>query len=689
MFLKSISLSNFKKYKEKTEFKFSDDIAVVKLLNEGGKSTLIEGILAGFFEDVKSKAERLKEYRSWGSEAMPEIEMVFESGGESWRLLKNFETKTVVLRGEDSGEKSENPKTIQEKINEFLGIGSKELMEKTAVFRQADLAKTEKGDISSVFENLATAGGENVTAGKIISDFEKAAKAVEKTGRDPKNYGIAQGLEEKIKEKNKRAVEIAAAVERRKILAEKKKAFSERLEKANGEMKEKEELWKVNKELFEIGEKIADLRKQFDENLRRAEKFSEIAESLAALEKEEEKYAKIFGGFAAAEELAARMKEKRFQKADRISELEKSLSREAAEHGALAEFSRANAKPLFATGAVLIVLIAAASYFNLFFSAFFVLPLVLFASLFFFSAKADKKNEARIAELRSEISAAEDWKKEIFKRFNAASLDEIFAAIESYRDCERRREKISAREEGLGGKRAAENLEKEKKDLLREMGIWEEKSEAKKAFALPKEKFVRLETEVKKLKAEAENLRNSAARVEGEMESFAADEEEKIVLEEEITSLQEELADWRRREKVFKEAASVLAGARNSVGEEIKTSLVDFVQKFLGAITNGKYDKIFLGEDFSLSVYSPEKRENVLLPASLSSGTIDQIYAALRFGFLKTLAGKDVRPLVLLDDPFHNFDPERLKNTKQIIKEFSKDFQIIVLTCHNEYDDWQ
>lgn len=689
MFLKSITLSNFKKYKEKTEFKFSGDKNVVKLANEGGKSTLIDGILAGFFEDVKSKADRLKEYQSWGSEAMPEIELVFEAGGENWRLLKNFEAKTVVLFNEGSGEKSENPKTIQEKIGKLLGITSRELMEKIAVFRQADLAETGQKDISAVFEILATAGGENIRAGKIISDFEKAAKAIEKTGRDPKTYGIAQKLEEKITGNGERIAEISAVITKIKILSEKKKAVSDALKKANEELKSKEYLWRANKELFEINEKIAVLRKQFDEKSERLEKFSGIAKSLAALEKDAEKYAGVFGNSAAAEDLAARMKEKRYRKEDRVSELRKSLGREAAEHGALAEFFRKRAKTLFAVGAVLTVLAAAASYFYFAFSAFLIFPSVLFVLIFFFSAKTDKKNEGRITELRSEIAAAEDWEKDLFKNFNAASADEIFAKIESYKNYEREREKILARKEGLGGEKSAENSEKEKKDLSRELGILEENAAAKKIFEVPKEEFVRFENEIKKLKTESENSRNLASRIEGEMESLGGGEEEKIALEEETAALQGELADWRRRKAVFEEAASVLNQARNSVGEEIKTSLVDFVRKFLGAITNGKYNQIFLGEDYALSVFSPEKRENVLLPASLSSGAIDQIYAALRFGFLKTLVGKEIRPLIFLDDPFHNFDPERLENTKQIIEELSKEFQIIILTCHDEYDDWK
>ncbi|MEK7124055.1 MAG: hypothetical protein AAB851_04145, partial [Patescibacteria group bacterium] len=458
MFLKSVGLSNFKKYKEKTEFKFSADIDVVKLLNEGGKSTLIEGILAGFFDDVKSRAERLKEYQSCGSEAMPEIELVFESGGENWRLLKNFETKTAVLFGEDSGEKLENPKTIQEKIGKFLGVTSKELMEKIAVFRQSDLAETGQKDISAVLEILATAGGENVRAGKIISDFEKAAKAVSHIGRDSKTYGIAQKLEEKIKENRGRIFAISAKVAKLKILAEKKKSALDFFEKTNEEIKRKEDLRLANAELFEIGRKTADLRKQFDEKSERAEKFSEIAKSLDALGKDAEKYAGIFGGFSAAEELAARIKAGRIKKEDKAAELKKMLAREIVQHGSLAKFFRENSKLLFILGIVSALLAAAASYFSFVFLVFLVFPSVLFALLFLFGAGEDKKIAEIAKERRSEIAAIEEAETEILKSRGAANLEEVLASVEAYRLCEKERERYLARKEGLGGEKERENL---------------------------------------------------------------------------------------------------------------------------------------------------------------------------------------------------------------------------------------
>ena len=69
-------------------------------------------------------------------------------------------------------------------------------------------------------------------------------------------------------------------------------------------------------------------------------------------------------------------------------------------------------------------------------------------------------------------------------------------------------------------------------------------------------------------------------------------------------------------------------------------------------------------------------------------GTIDAVYLAARFALIKILFSGSVRPLVILDDPFHNLDNRRKEKAKEILKEFSKNFQILLFTHSDEYDGW-
>jgi uncharacterized protein YhaN len=42
----------------------------------------------------------------------------------------------------------------------------------------------------------------------------------------------------------------------------------------------------------------------------------------------------------------------------------------------------------------------------------------------------------------------------------------------------------------------------------------------------------------------------------------------------------------------------------------------------------------------------------------------------------------DEKPFVVLDDPFVNYDDEKMDLCKKLIKEVSKKYQVVYFTCH-------
>ena len=58
-----------------------------------------------------------------------------------------------------------------------------------------------------------------------------------------------------------------------------------------------------------------------------------------------------------------------------------------------------------------------------------------------------------------------------------------------------------------------------------------------------------------------------------------------------------------------------------------------------------------------------------------------------KIAFLSIL-GERKRTLLLLDDPFVSFDNERKKRTGRILSDLTLKFQIILLTCSDDYDEW-
>jgi uncharacterized protein YhaN len=115
--------------------------------------------------------------------------------------------------------------------------------------------------------------------------------------------------------------------------------------------------------------------------------------------------------------------------------------------------------------------------------------------------------------------------------------------------------------------------------------------------------------------------------------------------------------------------------------EEFSQTTIELVcdraSELLGEFTGGRYARVDLDEQFEPRV-SSEERDGIP-PESLSTGACDQLFLALRVAFAEVLAGQEELPIIL-DDPFANFDSERLQKALQTLKLVAADRQIILLT---------
>ncbi len=64
---------------------------------------------------------------------------------------------------------------------------------------------------------------------------------------------------------------------------------------------------------------------------------------------------------------------------------------------------------------------------------------------------------------------------------------------------------------------------------------------------------------------------------------------------------------------------------------------------------------------------------------------MDQVYLLSRLSILNIVL-KDKSNIMMFDDPFINFDKERLSVTIDLLKYFSKFNQIFLFTCHDFFD---
>ncbi len=108
-------------------------------------------------------------------------------------------------------------------------------------------------------------------------------------------------------------------------------------------------------------------------------------------------------------------------------------------------------------------------------------------------------------------------------------------------------------------------------------------------------------------------------------------------------------------------------------------------QELFGRLTGGKYQRLTLGQD--LSVSTGAENEDILRSAQWrSDGTADQLYVALRLAVAEELTPE--APLVL-DDALVRFSDERLTAALEILKEEAKTKQVILFTCQHREKEWE
>ena len=102
-------------------------------------------------------------------------------------------------------------------------------------------------------------------------------------------------------------------------------------------------------------------------------------------------------------------------------------------------------------------------------------------------------------------------------------------------------------------------------------------------------------------------------------------------------------------------------------------------QELFSRFTGGRYQKLALAEDLSLSTRT-EAEDHLRAAGWRSDGTVDQLYLALRLAVAEALTPD--APMVL-DDALVRFDDERLAIAMDILKQMGEDKQVILFTCQS------
>jgi len=154
---------------------------------------------------------------------------------------------------------------------------------------------------------------------------------------------------------------------------------------------------------------------------------------------------------------------------------------------------------------------------------------------------------------------------------------------------------------------------------------------------------------------------------------------------EKIASLEDAVNDYENELKAYDIAISEISELSKEIRSSFSEEFNSFISLTVSDITNKKYSDVVVTEDLRMMVRDKEHNQLVDM-SSLSGGTIDQLYFAMRFAIMDLVLTEKNIP-VFLDDCFTQYDENRLKNVLRFLTKRANYKQIIIFTCRNQEED--
>lgn len=235
--------------------------------------------------------------------------------------------------------------------------------------------------------------------------------------------------------------------------------------------------------------------------------------------------------------------------------------------------------------------------------------------------------------------------------------------------------------------------------LTKQIGTAEISDVAMESFRTHMDELLRAEEELEthrtalaELSAELQNLSNDERRYDVELQK---QNEKQTELEGKL----QHLANVKNRAEMLKrtldenDAITVEIDAINLAAEtmtelqgSIQSSFGHYLNKKAGeliaGITGGVYDSMWIDQNLDIFMNTPGK---IVPIEDVSSGTMDQIYLALRLAAARLIQGDsgavEARLPLIFDDSFAMYDEQRLASALRYITEIHHG-QILLFTCH-------
>jgi DNA repair exonuclease SbcCD ATPase subunit len=697
MLISHILLRNFGKF-ENFACDFTPGLNVIKGPNEAGKSTLASAITAALFLDPVKGRKELTELSRWQSGELPALEAVLDIEGKSFHLLKDFKSGKIELENEDAGIKNYAADFVEEWLTEQMGIPSEEIFKATACIAQGEINEIESSfeAIKDKLESLVTGGKEEKAASNILAKIEKRIGEISNENNGTGELARLETLSKEIDYNiEKLSREIANLKAKRSDLIQVEMTYKNVNEDLSAKKEHLDRSLQASR-LDETSLKTDHERHEIEQ------KIGEAQESLQKIKGLRDRQANLKNVDPRIVQAVTNIESSLGYLQPKSRELEADMA-EAADEFESYKIGQAYVAcaVIGALGCVIMGLpyflgmlefLSSISGYGLFASC----GLLVFGLGIAISrnqhrkylgeraAKLETKFSAHNMELQSQTAAL----NELLTKYTAASIDDLKRGVWQFDDIEKEisRER-EIYESKLDGK-SLQDLERRKEELedlaARTTKIKREMAQYivdENELNRQKQVVSQFEDRIKDLERERVVLRQQLETAEGGSELLAGYVERREQISERIESL-------RRNIAVLELIADCIIEARQNVLVSTLEVLNSRTSDILNKLTSGHYSRVrFDKSTMKFQVYSDSKRQWLDPESGLSSGTADQVYLAARLALAELIA-EDKNSVMILDDPFSGYDQARMESTMKVLKEFSGNHQILLLTSQDHYDKW-
>jgi uncharacterized protein YhaN len=182
------------------------------------------------------------------------------------------------------------------------------------------------------------------------------------------------------------------------------------------------------------------------------------------------------------------------------------------------------------------------------------------------------------------------------------------------------------------------------------------------------------------LHEEQDRMNQEIGRLRGEAEQLAS-REDLASLQNELGAEKEQLMNGAREWATLTLALNLMDRAKVQYEKNRQPQVFQAAGRMFSKITENNYrgvEKPLESDEFRIV----QQNGSFISPVQLSRGTREQLYLSMRFGLIEDYETRAEPLPILMDDVLVNFDDVRREHVLDILRDFARDRQVIILSCH-------